>query len=166
MNSAPSIDQLKELALPEPAASYWPQTWGWALVVAVLLAVAATLCWRRHQQWRQRRYRREALLQLSVIQRALQQPSQRIEAVRRLPELIKRVALSMPGAEPCADLEGERWQAFLQRYAPHVLPADLASQFARLAYAPPAQLTDLTLEQCQHLCTTCRQWIEGHHVAT
>ncbi|PTN48429.1 DUF4381 domain-containing protein, partial [Achromobacter xylosoxidans] len=31
-DAAPSIEQLRQLPLPEPV-SYWPQTWGWLVVL-------------------------------------------------------------------------------------------------------------------------------------
>lgn len=38
-DALPGLDALRELPLPA-AVSYWPQTWGWA-VLAVVLGVAA-----------------------------------------------------------------------------------------------------------------------------
>jgi len=87
----PSIDQLKELALPAPV-SYAPQTWGWWALLAVLVIAAVVLGARRYWQWRRDRYRREALLRLAELQRR----SNDLNALRELPELLKRVAISMP----------------------------------------------------------------------
>jgi len=87
----PSIDQLKELALPAPV-SYAPQTWGWWLLLAVLLLAALLIGLRRYWQWRRDRYRREALARLAQ----LRSRSDDLNALRELPELLKRVALSMP----------------------------------------------------------------------
>ncbi|MGF6200347.1 DUF4381 domain-containing protein [Pseudomonas laurylsulfatiphila] len=196
MSSAiPSIDQLKEMALPVPV-SYAPQTWGWwalltLLVLSLLLASA-----RRYRQWRRDRYRREALARLAE----LQQRSNDLNALRELPELLKRVALSMPSphrtphpvgaglpaispshstsksADPAPSLASqllqgpaalgkEDWQAFLQRHSKQTLPADFSQQLSLLAYAPDATLQAMPNEQRQQLFSTCKTWVERHHVA-
>ncbi|MBK5354285.1 DUF4381 domain-containing protein [Pseudomonas sp. TH41] len=87
----PSIDQLKEIALPAPV-SYAPQTWGWWVLLAVLVGVVLWVGARRYWQWRRDRYRREALVRLEQLQKR----SDELNALRELPELLKRVALSMP----------------------------------------------------------------------
>ncbi|WP_085694139.1 MULTISPECIES: DUF4381 domain-containing protein [unclassified Pseudomonas] len=89
--NVPDIAQLKELGLPAPV-SYAPQTWGWWALLALLLAAAALIGFRRYRQWQRNRYRREALLRLAQ----LRSRSDDLRALRELPELLKRVALSMP----------------------------------------------------------------------
>ena len=94
-SQVPSIDQLKEMALPAPV-SYMPQTWGWWCLLGLLLV--GLLVWgaRRYWQWRRDAYRREALERLAQ----LQQRSSDLNALRELPELLKRAALSMPTPIP------------------------------------------------------------------
>ncbi|BBP71059.1 hypothetical protein PHLH6_30630 [Pseudomonas sp. Seg1] len=87
----PSIDQLKELGLPAPV-SYAPQTWGWWVLLAVLILMALIIGVRRHWQWQRDQYRREGLERLAQ----LRDRSTDLNALRELPELLKRVALSMP----------------------------------------------------------------------
>lgn len=190
----PSIDQLKEIALPAPV-SYAPQTWGWWVLLAVLIGAVVLVAARRSWQWRRDRYRREALVQLAE----LQCHSDQVSALRELPELLKRVALSMPlpwntkpvGASPLAKklsppilvltdrapsrsgslpqgpavLGGGDWQAFLQQHSAKPLPADFSQQLAQLAYAPDATLLALPKAQRQQLFDTCKHWVEHHHVA-
>ncbi|VVP08020.1 hypothetical protein PS900_03193 [Pseudomonas fluorescens] len=196
MNPAiPSIDQLKEMALPAPV-SYAPQTWGWWAVLALLIVTLVVLGARRYWQWRRDRYRREALVRLEE----LQQRSNDLSALRELPELLKRVALSMPsgwntkpvGASLLAIASGqstpplnvmassrasslpqgspaalgnEDWQAFLQRHSKQPLPSDFSQQLSLLAYAPDATLRAMPIEQRQQLFSTCKTWVERHHVA-
>lgn len=164
MNSAaPSIDQLRELSPGVPPFSYLPQTWAW-LVLAVLVVLLASLWgalrWRR---WRRDQYRREALARLDTL--AASQGEQRLAALRELPELLKRVALSMPDAPPVASLAGAQWQAFLDQRAPRPLPAGFADTLHVLAYAPEASLRTLDAQQVSALFSASRSWIEGHHVA-
>ncbi|WP_347912307.1 DUF4381 domain-containing protein [Pseudomonas grandcourensis] len=193
MNPAiPSIDQLKDMALPAPV-SYAPQTWGWWALLALLIVTLVVTSARRYWQWRRDRYRREALVRLEE----LQQRSNDLSALRELPELLKRVAISMPNAKPVgasllamasgqststlnvtpssranslpqgnpAALGKEDWQAFLQRHSKQPLPADFSQQLSLLAYAPDAALRAMPVEQRQQLFSTCKTWVERHHVA-
>ncbi|UQS16548.1 DUF4381 domain-containing protein [Pseudomonas sp. HS6] len=91
----PSIEQLQELGLPAPV-SYAPQTWGWWVLLAVLLLTALLIGVRRYWQWRRDQYRREALVRLAQ----LRDRSDDLSALRELPELLKRVAISMPICNP------------------------------------------------------------------
>jgi hypothetical protein len=162
--SAPSIEQLKELALPVPV-SYLPQTWGWVALLLIALLVVAVWAARRYWQWRQDRYRREALARLNQLERALNDDSGQIPALRELPELLKRVALSMPDQPDVATLSGDAWQQFLASRSRKSLPADFSQQLASLAYGPDAQLRALSTAQRLQLLTQCKQWVEHHHVA-
>jgi hypothetical protein len=191
----PSIDQLKEIALPAPV-SYAPQTWGWWVLLGLLMIAVLLISARRYWQWRRDRYRREALVRLAELQNSTDQ----LSAMRELPKLLKRVALSMPApwnAIPVgaglpakrpshstlisADrtpsltsqllqgdvgaLGGEDWQAFLVRHSAERLPADFSQQLAQLAYAPDATLLALPTDKREQLFNTCKLWVERHHVA-
>ncbi|EPA94098.1 DUF4381 domain-containing protein [Pseudomonas sp. G5(2012)] len=189
--NVPSIEQLKEIALPAPV-SYAPQTWGWWLLLAVLVVAIVLLSARRYWQWRRDSYRREALLRLAQLQKR----SDDLNALRELPELLKRVAISMPNTTPVgarlarepgtavskvdrvivlrgqasllqnpATLGSEDWQVFLERHSPQPLPANFSQQLAQLAYAPDAVLRAMPNVQRQQLFDTCRHWVECHHVA-
>lgn len=159
--SAPSIDQLKELALP-PAPSYLPQTWGWALLAAVLLLALLSYGAWRYRRWQQDRYRREALVQLADLEAALLDQQQRLPALRALPELLKRVALSMPASPAVATLRGSDWQAFLTAHSRAPVTADFAEQLSFLAYAPDSSLQEV---DAKALLLQCKSWVEHHHVA-
>jgi len=160
--SVPNVDQLKELALPAPV-SYMPQTWGW--VVLLIMVVAALTFWAglRYLRWRQDRYRREALVRLAELERVMN--SDPVRALREVPELLKRVALSMPGQPSVATLSGSAWQQFLASHSREKLPADFSEQLAGLAYGPEAQLRALSVTQRQQLLSQCKRWVEHHHVA-
>ncbi|NWB27946.1 DUF4381 domain-containing protein [Pseudomonas gingeri] len=162
MNAPPSLAQLQEIPLPAPV-SYWPQTWGWTVLLGLL--IVGLLAWgvRRYWCWRQNRYRREALARLEQLSRRLEQP----EALRELPEVLKRVALSMPGipASTVTLLSGESWQRFLVEHGDNRLPTDFSQALAELAYAPDSRLQALAPEQRRQLFDQCRHWVEHHHVA-
>ncbi|MEE9103883.1 DUF4381 domain-containing protein [Pseudomonas nitroreducens] len=163
--NVPSIDQLRELALPVPPASYWPQTWGWLVLALILLALLLAGCVWRYLRWRRDRYRREALARLDELAQALNDPQGRLGALRELPQLVKRVALSMPAGEAAARLGGSQWQVFLERYGTAPVPADFAQRLALLAYAPAERIAALADHEVHALLSVSRQWIEAHRVA-
>ncbi|MCU0093764.1 DUF4381 domain-containing protein [Pseudomonas koreensis] len=158
--NVPDIGQLKELGLPAPV-SYAPQTWGWWVLLAVLVLAALLIGVRRYRQWRRDQYRREALVRLAQ----LRERSDDLNALRELPELLKRVALSMPASTSVAALSEEDWQRFLQQHSKKPLPADFSQQLAQLAYAPDDILRALPAPQRLALFDTCQHWVERHHVA-
>ncbi|WP_347900546.1 DUF4381 domain-containing protein [Pseudomonas purpurea] len=197
----PSIDQLQTLGLPAPV-SYMPQTWGWWVLLGLL--IVGLLAWSgwHYWQWQRNRYRREALARLAQLH-----SRNELSSLRELPELLKRVGLSMPspgthswttntvgasllakavqhpklkvtdspllradGTPPdplpqVAALGGTHWQAFLEQHSPTALPADFSQQLAQLAYAPDATLLALPAQQREQLFSTCKRWVEHHHVA-
>lgn len=157
--SSPSIEQLQELPLPA-AISYAPQTWGWLLVLTLLLLLTAAWLAHRLYRWRHNRYRREALARLDQLR---QKPDN--AALREIAPLLKRVALSMPQQPEVASLSGQAWQDFLQRSTPLTLPQDFARQLTTLTYAPDSALQALDEPRRQALLSLCRQWVETHHVA-
>ncbi|HKS12649.1 MAG TPA: DUF4381 domain-containing protein [Pseudomonas sp.] len=161
--ATPSIDQLRELAPGTPPFSYLPQTWAWLLLGLVLLTVVLVGVTVRWRHWARERYRREALQRLDRLARV--EGNERLAALRELPALLKRVALSMPDAPPVASLAGAQWQAFLQQRAGHRLPAGFVHTLQMIAYAPDAHLLALDVQQVAVLFSTSRRWIEEHHVA-
>ncbi|MEK1941613.1 MAG: DUF4381 domain-containing protein [Pseudomonas sp.] len=164
MSTAPDISQLKEIALPAPV-SYMPQTWGWlVLLAALLIALTAFSAWR-YWHWRRNRYRREALLRMAELERAFSTGEQRLAALRELPALLKRVALSIPGDASAASLSGEHWQTFLQDRSREPLPSDFSRQLAQLAYAPAGHLQAMPDELGRALFSRARRWVETHDVA-
>jgi hypothetical protein len=158
--NVPDIGQLKELGLPAPV-SYAPQTWGWWVLLAVLVLAALLIGVRHYRQWRRDQYRREALVRLAQ----LRERSDDLNALRELPELLKRVAISMPASTSVAALSEEDWQRFLQQHSKKPLPADFSQQLAQLAYAPDDALRALPAPQRLALFDTCQHWVERHHVA-
>ncbi|MFV3290340.1 DUF4381 domain-containing protein [Pseudomonas sp. NY11955] len=161
--AAPAIDQLRELAPGVPPFSYLPQTWAWLVLGVLVLLLGCLFGALRWRRWRRDRYRREALARLDAL--AASQGEQRLAALRELPELLKRVALSMPDAPPVASMAGAQWQGFLDQRARHPLPSGFADTLQVLAYAPEATLRRLDTQQVNALFGASRGWIEGHHVA-
>ncbi len=165
MSAAANISQLQQLPLPE-AVSYLPQTWGWLALLLILLAVGLLFAARKALHWRRNRYRRAALMELAQLHAQTSHASTRLHALRQLPELLKRTALSMPQQPAVESLCGAAWQHWLQQRNPtSPLPADFNQQLAHLAYAPPAQIEQLDAGQIAQLFGHCQAWLEQHHVA-
>ena len=143
MKDAPSIIDLREIALREPVG-LGPSTWGWYLLFAALALLGTWLAVGAIRRRRANRYRREALVRLVSI-----------GDVAALAVLVKRVCLTaFPRAE-VARLSGEPWLRFLDgttagepfTTGPGRL---LADHYGREAEASP------------ELRETVRAWIRRH----
>ncbi|NGT15362.1 DUF4381 family protein [Achromobacter insolitus] len=162
-DATPSIEQLRQLPLPAPV-SYWPQTWGWLVALAVVLALAAWVAWRVVRRHRRNRYRRAGLRMLEALRLAAQSDPL---AARALPELLKRVGLSSVTAADRARvgaLQGAEWVAYLDS-GKAVFPPDAGILLRALAYAPPDTLRAIDPARLRQLFAASRVWMEKHHVA-
>lgn len=162
-DALPSIGQLLELAPPAPV-SYWPQTWGWVALGAVVLVLMVAGAWRGMRARRRNRYRREGLHLLAAMQSAACVDPQ---AARGLPPLLKRVGLSSVAPAERARvgaLAGEDWMTFLQSGAPVFAP-DTGLLLRTLAYAPAKDIEAIPAARLAQLFTASRHWMERHHVA-
>lgn len=158
-NANPDLERLHEIALPDPV-SWTPQTVGWyvlAAVVVVLLVAASSRWWKR---WRANRFRRQALAELVEIEGHLAEPASRPDALRRLPELLKRTAMSAYGRERVAELSGRAWLEFLNSDLRKPLFEGARGELLDdLAYAPTAYLASISAQDANDLGTAARQWI-------
>jgi len=147
-----AIQGLLEIALPEPV-SYAPQTIGWYVLLALLLAAAIYAGIRWGRAYRANRYRREALVELSEI------AGGGAAAGAQLSVLVKRTALGFAPRGTVAELSGDAWLEWLdgtmagrefQDGPGRLLPA-LAYQDAEVSDTEWAELTGLL-----------RRWIRRH----
>jgi hypothetical protein len=157
----PNIDQLQQLPLPAPV-SYFPQTWGWWALLAVVLLTVAALAWRARRRWRRDHCRRQALAELAALE--LRMATDR-QAARALPALLKRVALSAPGGSDAAALRGGAWQGYLARHGSAGFPADAERTLSTLAYGSQQSVAAIPADTLSELLAACRRWTEGCHVA-
>jgi hypothetical protein len=148
---------LKELPLPEPV-SWWPQTFGWYILAALLLLGLAWLGWRQWRHYQHNAYRREGLAKLEVM---ASDPT----ALRQLPYLLRKSALC---AAPRADVAGLRsrdWISWLNESAGCELFAETdGEKLDALAYARDRQplLNDTEL---QHLVDASKTWMRDHRAS-
>jgi len=119
------LDALIEPPPPEPV-SLLPQTWGWA-VLGALLATAGAL-WLRRALLRRRAqaYRRDAL-------RALEGAATAAETAA----VIRRAALAAWPRQAAASPTGPEWLAFLDQAAPGALSHEAATELASAPWRKP-----------------------------
>ncbi len=161
MSLIAQLEQLQEL--PDPALpAYWPQTWGWGVLLALLLGLTAWRLFVFYRKWQANAYRRQALVELEQLLNQWQQSPQNPAPLRDLPGLLKRAALARlgPDAPGLTRMSGNDWQQLLQQMSPATLPATFATNLAALAYADDQSLQQQDLGQ---LIAHCRQWLETHH---
>lgn len=108
----PWMSNLREIDLPEPVPMT-PQTFGWWVLLALVLAACAALVVRALRRRRANAYRREALRRLDELETAAAAPSSRAAALADLATLVKRTALSAYPRARVASLTGRSWLAFL-----------------------------------------------------
>lgn len=161
------LQALQEIALPPPLP-YWPQTWGWLALLLLAIAVIAAICWQRWRRYRADRYRREALRRLDELERELRADTTRAQALRALPALLKRTALSAAPRELSAALSGADWLHFLDAADPARAGFSAAGGSGRLlwqlAYADSATLNAIPPHDIAALCAQLRYWIARHRV--
>lgn len=163
-----ALAQLKDIQVP-PVVPFTPQTPAWAVLAAVLGLLALWLAWRGLQRHRANRYRRDALAELSVIEKQLNADGvQRGHALAALAALLKRTALAAWPREEVAALSGEAWGRFLQTHAGGAKSAGptLGSLVNDIEYRGGAALAGVSSADAQALLSAGRHWITQHRVPT
>ncbi len=117
MNPTPSVSEalagLHDVVAPAPV-SWAPQTLGWAVLAAALVALLAWWGWRAWKRAQANRYRKVALAEIDRVERALRlDPSSRRVALGTVNEILKRTALTAWPRAEVASLAGEDWLEFL-----------------------------------------------------
>jgi Ca-activated chloride channel family protein len=135
-----------------------PQTWEARLALALLLAGLVAAVWRYAHLRRVNRYRREALAELSRIERAGDASSS--ELLPQLALLVRRTALAAFPREQVVPLAGPAWLSFLDRsYGGDEFSRGVGS----LLQTGPYQQIPTDGAELQSLVRLVRRWIRGHH---
>ncbi|OWV82911.1 hypothetical protein ATY81_13560 [Rhizobium sp. R72] len=156
-----ALRSLKDIAVPPPV-SWMPQTWGWAVLAAILTLILATafLLWLRH--YRANAYRREALTLLAGVEAKIRNPETRQSGVRDLAILLKRVALAGWPRDDVASLAGAAWVKFLEVHGDRATSRALQAVLDDLEYhASEGSGANTETE----LIAGARNWIERHRVS-
>jgi hypothetical protein len=139
MDQRHSLDNLRDIVVPEPPPLWPPAPELW-LLLAVAIAAVGILLYQRHRQRRDNAYRRAGL---SLLQDA--------GTVQEILVILKRVALAAFPREQVASLYGEAWAAFLHQTCRR-------RDFSPLVQAPPDTTAD---KEARRLAAT---WIRHHRV--
>ena len=156
MNDTGSLQNLNDIVVPDPV-SWWPPAPGWYVLAAILLIIFILLAIRHWRNWRGNRYRRQSLTELSLIR-----AKSSAAYMGRLPELLKRTALSVWPREEVASLSGRSWHRFLDQSAGMDLFCSGAGDtLDRLAYCGNSDhaATDQELGQVLDAAET---WLNDH----
>lgn len=147
---------LKDIHMPDPV-SWWPPAPGWWLlpVVLALLVVLARILRRSLRRMRdRRRLRRQALAELSRIEKDLDESGDLSGALERTSVLLRRVAVSVFPGRRVAGRAGPEWSEWLQRTGPASLDAAIIEAMTR---APYRRVPEVRVDSA---LTAARQWIE------
>jgi hypothetical protein len=161
------LDQLHPLLLPAPAP-WTPQTPGWAVLAAAVLLLLGWAAWRGWRRWRANRHRRLALAELRRLRSALHAPDttppQRLAHARRLPELVRRLALAHAPRTDVAPLQGAAWADCLDRSlrdAARPFTQGAGRRLVDWAYLPE---TALPWDELEPLLALLERWVRRHRV--
>lgn len=160
-----ALEKLSDIVAPPPA-SFVPQTWGWAALAAIVLALVICGLVRWHRRREANRYRVEALAELARIERAITQSPGRAEALAAIPPLLKRVALAAWPRSRVAGLAQARWVAFLQATAgASTFPVPLAKLLNDIEYRSAKELAAMSADDARVCVAVAKHWIEAHRVS-
>lgn len=155
------LDRLHPLLQPEPP-SWMPQTVGWAVLGALLAVLVVWALWRGVRHWHANRFRRLALTELHQLRIQLQAPDTRVAAARRLPELVRRLALAHAPRDQVAHLQGDSWADWLDRSLPNgrrAFTQGVGRGLSDWAYRPATELPWGELDPVLKLLAC---WIRQH----
>ena len=161
-NSVYTLNDLREIAIPEPV-SFWPPAMG-VWIIAGLAAIAlAHLTLKRYNIWRANAYRRAGLLLLDEIE----DNAESLETiVGEISIILKRVALAAFTREQVASLTGEDWLNFLnQSYGGNGF-FDNPGHLLKDATCRPNGENAIDRNDSEKLLLLARTWIRQHKRGT
>lgn len=154
MNTAPNLDQLRDIHLPE-WVGYWPLAWGWECLMGLSIFLLIVFAYLGLRWYYQARAKREALRLLVLCETTYRQEPNVQKTCAQIDELLKRVALVYFPREQVAHLHGESWLAFLKNSS-HQLDV-VAVRDALLLYPYQRHTQDVELGS---LFEFARVWIK------
>lgn len=147
----PSLEQLRDLQLPDPIG-LWPPAPGWWVLALIASLALAWLGWKLINHVRHNRYRSYALQELLVLDRSEPQ-----RALQNLNQLLRRTVLCAYPQQPVASLHGQAWLDFL--YHSSQLEGFQQPLGQTLVEGPYRPSTDIDIEP---LIALARLWIKRH----
>lgn len=140
------LDRLIEIQEPAPV-SWLPQTWGWAVLAAIAIALIGWFSWQRLRRFRANAYRRAALAELEA---AGDNPV-------LIASIVRRTALAAYPRATVAALTGQDWLEFL----------DARANGVRFDEEPGCDLVAAAYNgrgNAPGLNAVAREWVRRHRV--
>ena len=162
-DSLKNLVELNPIIDPAPVSS-WPPAPGWYILSGLLLLGIFLLIFFRIKKWLANAYRRQALGSLEQVREAWKEEKKDHLLLRRINEILKRVAMVSYSREQVASLSGRQWLEFLSKtckksdflQAPGKCLADPL-------YWDPGSLTISEKERAE-LLNLSKTWIQQHRV--
>ena len=164
--SDPRLDALADIVEPE-AVSFSLVTVGWKLLAGVLILALFAAGLAAYRRYRRNRYRREALAELKALSAAVTQAGPgRVEALRAVPVLLRRVALTADDRAAVASLSGDMWLDYLDaRYPGNGFGIGPGRGVEAIGYLPEPNVAALDSNAVEALIREVRSWIESHEAS-
>lgn len=140
------IGDLAEPAMPPPVPLI-PQTWGWAVLAALVLAGLAWAVWLGYRHRKANAYRRAALAELAGTQSAAD-----------MAVLLRRTALAAYPRAQVAGLTGRDWLGFLGQSGGQAFPEAAGAELLSAPYRPGQATASAELR------AAVRHWVSHHQV--
>ena len=110
-NGVYSLNDLRDIALPEKI-SFWPPAVGFWILLGLVVIVLTHIALKKYKKWRVNAYRRAGLLLLKELGDNFSDDNQEA-TVENISLILKRVALAAYSREKVASLTGDAWLGFL-----------------------------------------------------
>lgn len=157
-----SLQNLNDIVLPV-ATGWWPLAAGWYFLLGILLVVLAWFAYSSVKRWTENGYRRAALHQLHLLSTDINDADKRDDALRQLPVLLKRTALSVYPRSQLASLTGREWHDFLNsKVSRPSFTRSTAGLLDKIAYSV-GELNAVDPGSVDELMEACRHWLKHHH---
>jgi len=163
MNSSDpaSLQNLNDIVLPE-AAGWWPLAIGWYFLLGFLLIFLAWFVYTSLQRRIKNQYRRTALHQLQLLALDINRAENRELALRQIPILLKRTALTAYPRKQLASLAGKRWHEFLNsKVGTPSFTESCCDSLDSISYSV-GNLENVTAEAASELLKACKHWLKHH----
>jgi len=159
-----SLQNLNDIVLPEPV-HWWPLASGWYVLMGLLLVILVWLIQRSIKSWMNNSYRRAALSQLKLLTEDIHNDQNRDSALRKIPVLLKRTALSVYPRRQLASLTGNNWYDFLNtKVDTPVFSGIVTDLLDKISYSV-SELQEVHIEAQEQLLKACNYWIKHHRPA-
>lgn len=148
----PALGMLQDIS-PPADISWWPQTTGWQLIALLIFCYVLYLGYLRFAKYMSNAYRRVALSELETL--TIDEHS-----AKKLPQLLRRVALYGYQRTLVTPFTGREWESWLDQQCSG---ADFTGKYqgllAQLAYS---QQTTLSPEHMTEFSHHIKHWIKHH----